>query len=286
MGDGNLLSRNSSCDFGGDTIKVSIKRPGHFSDLITSVQLIFFPYIPNQLTRNEPLYFENITLVKSFNETGFVDFSISVIPEYSYKVSGAYHSPVGSLHQSRNITLQGETERMMNKIGCYIRNDFYFIKDNATADNAFFDKKSEIHCAESCHKAPECTFGWRYQLASKLCIFMHNVIISDLKPEMPVLKNARMLGLASGLKACSEPGNVAYKDLLMIIYLFDIEALNGGWGSWKSNTTGNCTVKTRVCDNPVQCGDGSSCRGQSVEKIGCNGQYINLATRIHVSLFR
>ena len=203
MGDGNHLSRNSNCDFGGDNIKVFIKRPDTFSDLIPNVKFIFFPYIPNQQTRNEPLSLENITLIKSFNETGFIDFSISVIPEYSYKVSGAYHSPVGNLHQSRNITLQGETERMINKMGCYIRNNFYFLKDNAT--DAFF-VESEIDCAESCHKDPECTFGWRYQLASKLCVFMQNVNITNLNPEMPVLKNARTLGWASGLKACSEPG--------------------------------------------------------------------------------
>lgn len=142
---------------------------------------------------------------------------------------------------------------MINKMGCYIRNDFYFLKDKATADN-IFNKSSEIDCAESCHKDPKCTFGWRYQLASKLCIFMQNVNITDLKPEMPVLKDARTLGWASGLKACSEP------------------ALDGGWGSWKSNTIGDCTVKTRACDNPVKCGAGSSCRGPSVEKIGCKDE--------------
>ena len=61
---------------------------------------------------------------------------------------------------------------------------------------------------------------------------------------------------------------------------FDMSALDGGWGAWKSNTTGNCTVKTRECDNPVKCGAGSSCRGPSVEKIGCKGKYMKLATKI------
>ena len=206
-GDGNQISRNSNCDFGGDIIKVFIKRPDNFSNLIPSVQLLVFPYIPNQLTRNEPQYFDNITLVESFNETGIIEFSISVIPEYSYKISGAYHSPVGSLHISRNITLKGEIERMMSKVGCYIRNNFFFQKDNATSNNASF-VTSEIACAESCHKSPSCNFGWRYQLATKLCIFMQNVNITDLKPEMPVSKNSRTLGWASGLKACSEPGKM------------------------------------------------------------------------------
>ena len=205
--DGNHFSRNSNCDFGGDNIKVSIKKPNQFSNLIPSVQLFFFPYIPNQLTRNEQQYFEKITLVESFNETGIIDFSIPVIPEYSYKISGAYQSPYGSLHMSRNITLKGEIERMMTKVGCYIRNNFYFQNDTASAINANF-VKSEIACAESCHKSPTCQFGWRYQLATKLCIFMQNVNITNLKPEMPVLKNARTLGWASGLKACSEPGKV------------------------------------------------------------------------------
>ena len=50
-----------------------------------------------------------------------------------------------------------------------------------------------------------------------------------------------------------------------------IEALDGGWSAWKTNTTGNCTVKTRTCDNPVRCGAGADCRGSGVEKSGCKG---------------
>ena len=67
--------------------------------------------------------------------------------------------------------------------------------------------------------------------------------------------------------------------------MFNLKALDGGWSAWKTNTTGNCTVKTRTCDNPVRCGAGSDCRGPSVEKIGCKGKYTRLTLRIHFLLF-
>ena len=99
---------------------------------------------------------------------------------------------------------QGEFGRMMKKSGCYIRNDFYF--QNDTAKNGIF-LKSAIECANKCHDS-DCEFGWRYQLATKKCVFMQNVTLSKLKPDMEFSTNYQTIGWASGYKSCSQPGKI------------------------------------------------------------------------------
>ena len=118
----NLVSRNwNSCFGGGDEINIQIKKPSKFSKYITSVRLNIYPYVPNQLAGNQNQNFENITLVKNFEDEDLVKFSIKVVPEYSYNISALYELPMGILEPSQNISLKGEIEKMMTKIGCYIR---------------------------------------------------------------------------------------------------------------------------------------------------------------------
>ena len=106
---------------------------------------------------------------------------MDAIPEYSYNLSISYNCQFGSLPGSKNITSKGEIERMINKVGCYARNDFYFMNDTGTR-RTFVG--SAIECAELCHKDHLCQLGWRYQISTKKCrksVKNWNTIINQKK---------------------------------------------------------------------------------------------------------
>ena len=52
-----------------------------------------------------------------------------------------------------------------------------------------------------------------------------------------------------------------------------VSDLDGGWTEWGEWTAegGNCKTRERNCTRPRRCGRGITCRGQSIEKIGCEG---------------
>ena len=96
---------------------------------------------------------------------------------------------------------------MINKVGCYACNDFYFMNDTGTQRRFV---SSAIECAELCHTSSSCQLGWRYQISTKKCYFIENVTISVLKPDMDTIKRDDTKGWISGLKSCSTSGKLAY----------------------------------------------------------------------------
>ena len=161
---------------------------------------------PKQL-KDEAQIFNNITLKKMFNKEKELLVNLDVIPEYSYNISISYYCEFGSLPWSKNITSEGEIERMINKVGCYARNDFYFMNDTGK-QRTFVG--SAIECAELCHKDSSCQLGWRYQISTKKCYFIENVTISVLKPDMDTIKRDDTAGWISGLKSCSTTDKITY----------------------------------------------------------------------------
>ena len=85
-----------------------------------------------------------------------------------------------------------------------LRNNFYFLNDAQKSGNYV---QSITQCAELCSDSRQCLSGWRYQLASKLCIFMKNVTnITSLNQDMASFRNDQTWGWASGLKSCFNSG--------------------------------------------------------------------------------
>ena len=197
---GNNLFRNLNCTFGGDKIKIQIKNPriAH----IVGIKIHIYPYVPKQLNE-EAQVFKNTTLTEDFMDQPEIIIKLDVIPEYSYNLSVSFNCQFGSLPGSKNITSKGEIERMINKVGCYARNDFYFMNDTGT-QRTFVG--SSIECAQLCHTNSSCQLGWRYQISTKKCYFIENVTISVLKPDMDTIKRDDTKGWISGLKSCFTSG--------------------------------------------------------------------------------
>ena len=70
--------------------------------------------------------FDNFTIQKYFNGDDKISGTIPVIPEFSYHVSGFFTTDFGDLRPSKNISFPGEYERMMEMVGCYIRQSLIF----------------------------------------------------------------------------------------------------------------------------------------------------------------
>ena len=91
---------------------------------------------------------------------------------------------------------------MLGKVGCYIRNDFYY--ENDTVD-IIETKASAIDCAESCFQNnTDCRLGWYYQIATKKCMFIKNANTNNLKPNSHIMETDITNGWATGLKSCSK----------------------------------------------------------------------------------
>ena len=113
----------------------------------------------------------------------------------------------GSLTPSKNYTSKGEFERMMEKVGCYIRNDFYFKKDRDEQNTSFISQNTSIDCARACFNAVElCTDGWSFQIATKRCFFLNKIDIDVVRPNVHLISANMTLGWATGRKSCSVPG--------------------------------------------------------------------------------
>ena len=217
----NSISRNSNCSYGGNGLNIKIKKHKNMSTQVTGVKLSIIPYIPNQIF-DRAQYFDKIEILEDFNNDE-INISLDIMPEYSYLISGAYNSHIGSLSSSRNYSLPGEIERMLQKVGCFIKNDFFYENDTAEVT---IDKSSSIECAESCSKSfSQCNFGWSYQLSTKKCMFMRNVSTENFKPSMNSTRNDCTIGWISGLKSCAAPGIRKCYNRLFNIFCFRFE-----WG--------------------------------------------------------
>ena len=121
---------------------------------------------------------------------------------------------------SDNYTSAGEFERMLKKVGCYIRNGFYY--ENDTVD-VMETKTSAIECAEACFQnSNDCQLGWYYQIASKRCLFMKTANINNLKPNSHLMETDITSGWASGLKSCSKPSQFLHPKYHLLFILIKV----------------------------------------------------------------
>ena len=205
--------RNANCTFGGDKIVINIQRPENY--FISGVELEVQPYIPKQF-KNDSQLFKSFNVSKNFDEKDELLIELTVVPEYSYTIKGAFTCFFGSLDSSKVYQFEGEYERLLNKVGCYVKNDFYFVNDTVNENMTRFSKSS-FDCSESCLQSSECTVGWSYQISSKQCIFMNNnVTISDLQADVDSGKTDNVIGWASGVKSCSQPGENRYIIIIIL----------------------------------------------------------------------
>ena len=212
----NYISRNSDCNRGGDNITIKISNPKDEFNFISGVDIIITPYIPNQIL-GKPKILTEIKLEEDFenyNEREGIKISIPVVPEYSYKISGAYKTRFGRLTTSPEVVVPGEFENMMNKVGCYIRNDFVFQEgkkeytSKESSSEIFNNTKSAITCAAACHDDAECVDGWSYQIATQKCYFYNHFNLDKLQPSTHIMDNEYSIGWATGLKSCDYPGMI------------------------------------------------------------------------------
>ena len=213
LDNGNLYNRNSDCISGGDELKFQIKHPDsdQESTYITGVELHLLPYVPGQGFSEADQYLEKINIHKDFDELEDLDISITVFPEYSYLISGSFKTKYGILTPSENFTSQGEFERMMNKVGCNIKNEFYFSEEEKkpeTKPERIEKHDSSILCATACHLSDICTNGWSYQISTGTCNFYNEIDITLLQPSTQLDESDLTIGWASGLKSCTKPGTV------------------------------------------------------------------------------
>ena len=204
----NSQTRNSECAYGGERITIGIAKPGDPQKFITGVDISLTPYIPRQ-DLGENKYFDPIKLEEDFveSETGLT-LMVTVIPEYSYLIKGSFKTRFGSLTPSESISSSGEFERMMDKVGCNIKYDFYFQNKTPVAASPSDNLDSSIDCARECYKSADCVDGWSYQIATGKCLFYDDIPIETLQPTHKLHEYEYTIGWASGLKSCTEPGGL------------------------------------------------------------------------------
>ena len=116
---------------------------------IIGIKVTLIPFIPDQDLGNTQ-YLDGLEFYQDFDpyESG-IEVSYSVVPEYSYNVSVAFNTEYGTLNPSDNVTSKGEFERMMDEVGCYIMNDFYFKNSAENEDNSrISSQNTSIDCAD------------------------------------------------------------------------------------------------------------------------------------------
>ena len=91
----NHLSRNSACNFGGDTLTGYVKNPRDPHNLITGIKVILIPYVPNQ-DLEKTQYYEKMEFTETFvpSKEGINVTYPDLVPEYSYLVSIAFNTEV------------------------------------------------------------------------------------------------------------------------------------------------------------------------------------------------
>ena len=175
---GNNITRNSSCIYGGDRITFFIsnqpkeEKEKNNLEFITGVNIELTPFIPKQIL-GKTRYFKKIQIEENFDDlmksdSKGVKITIPVVPEYSYSITGSYTTRFGKLAPSSQFIIEGEFENMMKKVGCYIRDDFVFPSRGDAVDEVR-NISSSIECAKECHHNSTCKNGWSYQIATKDC---------------------------------------------------------------------------------------------------------------------
>ena len=205
----NHISRNSDCFNGGKEMNIFITNPREPE--ITGLRLFLTPFVPNQ-NLGLDYEFKNIVLeddFKYFDDQHGIKLTASLIPEFSYKISGSFKTDFGFLSASDELILQGEFGNMMKKVGCYIRHN-YVIKNASSLFSGKVD--SSIACAQSCFESENCTDGWKYQIGTKQCYFYQNLEdleyeeYKEFQPGKFLSDQDLTFGWTSGHKSCSVPG--------------------------------------------------------------------------------
>ena len=168
------------------------------------------PYIPDQ-NQGKSQEFPEKHFHYEFDELKFgegeINITIPVIPEYSYNIYGYFKADFGRLRPSEEISLPGEFENLMKKVGCFVRNE-YKMNETEISEPKIYQPNSTslVDCATSCHSSDDCKEGWTYQIATKQCFFHSEVVIAKLQPGSSILPHEHTIGWATGLKSCSSVG--------------------------------------------------------------------------------
>ena len=213
----NKISRNADCLSGGNNLEIFISNLR--DDVIVGVDLLLVPYVPHQFYGEPELlkplrFFEDF---ENFQNSPGIELQLNVVPEYSYLISGSFRTKFGSLTPSKNVSVAGEFENMMKKVGCSIKNNYHFA--NQTKNTT--EVESMVKCASDCHKNPGCQDAWSYELSSKRChLYLGKLNIQKLQPRSEILEVERTFGWATGLKSCSEQGDLIPKFFHFFIIIF------------------------------------------------------------------
>ena len=214
----NRINRTGDCKNGGSHINILIRNPetemNEEDKIIIGVELVVIPYIPDQ-NQGKSQEFPEKHYHYNFDE-GDINVTVTAIPEYSYKIFGYFKAYFGRLRPSEEIYLPGEFEKLMEQVGCFVRNE-YRMDQNETASNetkelirktyhTMISSTSLIDCATSCHLNGKCTEGWSYQIATKHCYYHDQVEIEKLQPGSTLPPHEHTIGWATGLKSCSSIG--------------------------------------------------------------------------------
>ena len=84
---------------------------------------------------------------------------------------------------------------MMKHVGCYIRNDFYFKKNQPVKVED--EVESAIACATNCKKDQNCKEGWSFQQATGRCIYIgqdKNLNVDILQPGSHIQETNKTVG--------------------------------------------------------------------------------------------
>ena len=134
---------------------------------------------------------------------------------------------------SKNVISRGEFERMMAKVGCYIRNDFYFEKSRSVTDSPDTTSRqnTSIDCAQACFNAGgTCRDGWSFEISTKSCFYLNQIDVSVLRPNYQLQWANMTLGWATGRKSCTLPGPGELENIT-------------AYGGFKSRTRSSCMCK-------------------------------------------
>ena len=202
----NSISRNSACQTGGKKLEIFLTNPR--DEFIIGVDLTLTPYLPNQ-SFGKRQFLKQIRIQEDFEKFAALpgmNLTIPVIPEYSYLISASFRAEFGSLTPSMNTSIPGEFESLMKKVGCSVKNNFYF-KDKTKWE---FENLTDslIACASACFNNDSCIDAWSYEYATRKCFFYGKLSIIKLQPASSLLDVEQTLGWATGLKSCSEEGKI------------------------------------------------------------------------------
>ena len=205
---GNYFSRNSDCFSGGDELTIFVTNPRE--EEIIGIEITLTPFVPNQNLGLDQ-EFPQIKIEEEFANFGNfngIKLAVALSPELSYKIKGSFKTDFGLLSQSDEVVAPGEFENMMQKVGCYVRNDYVL---NTTS--VYFGKVvSSIKCAKSCLESNECREGWKYEIGTNQCYFYNNLYALEyeeyrkFQPGALILSIDFKIGWASGHKSCSVLG--------------------------------------------------------------------------------